>query len=125
MSKLSIFLVASLVLMGVLLVFVFVLPLTGSEQKYSEISNESVLKTTDGWVLQFDILNYESKDTTYTINVDVDGKPFQEICLIKPGGMFSYINQIRSSEVTDGVVSVIITKEGENTPFEQGTYYLS
>ncbi len=123
MSKLKIFLAASLVIMGVLLIFVFVLPLTGSEQKYSEVSRESLLKTADGWVLQFTIMNPGSEDTTYTINVDVDGKPFQESCLIKSGGVFSYINQIRSSEVTDGVVSVMITRDGDDTPFEQGTYY--
>ena len=124
MSKLRIFLAASLALMGVLLVFVFVLPLTRSEPRYAQVSSESLLKTPDGWVLQFDIMNQGSQDTTYTINVDVDGKPFQESCVINPGGVFSYINQIRSSEVTDGVVSVRITRDGEGTPFEQGTYYL-
>ena len=125
MSKLKILLVISLVALGVLMTRVFVWPLMGSAPKYSQVSSESLLKTHDGWVLQFDIINQASQAASYKIYLSVDGKPYQDTCQINPGGVYTYIHQILSSDVTSGEVSVKITKEGEDTPFEQGIYYLT
>jgi hypothetical protein len=111
--------------MGALIVRVFIWPLAGSAPKYSQVSSESLLKTPDGWILQFDIINQASEAASYNIYISVDGKLYQDSCQINPGGLFTYIHQIPSSDVTGGEVSVKITQEGEVTPFEQGTYYLS
>ena len=125
MLKLRILLVISLVVLGVLMARVFIWPLMGSAPKYSQVSSESLLKTPDGWILQFNIINQASEAASYTIYVSVDGKPYQDSCQIYPGGVYTYIHQISSSDVTGGEVSVKITREGEDTPFEQGTYYLT
>lgn len=123
MSKLRIFFVMSLVILAVLIVFTVFRPMaTGG--KYSEVSRESLLQTNQEWILQFDIVNHEGKDMRYIIDISVDGKLYRESCLINSGGLFTYIRQIRSSELTSGEVSIMIRKEGEDTPFEQKTYYL-
>jgi len=124
MSKLRIFLVISLVIVGVLLVWVFIWPMVGGERKYSEVQREGLLKTADGWVLQLDISNHEGDTMMYTTDVVVDGKSFTESFAVQSGGIYTYIHHINSSGLTDGKVFVTIFKEGEYAPFEQGTYYL-
>jgi len=123
MSKLRIFYIFSLVLLGVLVVFTVFRPMsTGGE--YSEVSRESLLQTENGWILQFDIMNYEDKDTDYTINVSVDGKSSTLTVSIRDEEAFTYIKHINRDMLTDGVFSFTVYKEGEATPFEKATYYL-
>ena len=98
--------------------------MTGGEQKYSEVSRESLLETEDEWILQFDIINREGKDSKYTIQVTVAGEQHGDQFLIQDGSVYTYIHNIRRDRVGTGEVSVAIYKEGEATPFEQGTYYL-
>ncbi len=123
MSKLRIFFVVSLVILGVLLVLTVFRPMaTGGE--YSQVSRVSLLQTEDGWIIEFDTMNREAQDTTYIIDVTVDDKPFRESFLIQSGGVYRYIYHINSREITNGKVSIAIFKEGEVDPFESGTYYL-
>lgn len=124
MSKLRILLVISLVILGVLLSRVFFWPMTGSEQRYSEVLREGLLQTKDGWVFQFDIVNHEGKDTNYSIKVLLGDRQYKEECLIQASGVYTYIHHIPRYIAGPGQVNVSIYKEGENTPWEQGTYYL-
>ncbi len=123
MSKLRIFFVISLVILGVLLVFTVFRPMaTGGE--YSQVSGESLLQTENGWILQFDIMNHEGKETTYTINVSVGGEKFSERFQVQDGGVYTYIHHIPRQTAGTGEVTTTIYKEGEGAPIEQGTYYL-
>ena len=123
MSKLRIVYIVSLLILGVLVAFVVFRPMATGEE-YSEVSRESLLQTENGWILQFVILNREGKDRSYTIEVSVDGKPSTITVPIRDGEQYTYVRQIRSEMLSEGVVSYTIYKEGETTPFEQGTYYL-
>ncbi len=123
MSKLSIIHIASLVILGVLLVFTVFRPIaTGG--KYSEVSRGQLLQTEDEYIIQFDIINREGKDKKYTIKVAIDDYRYSEDVLIPDGRIFSYINHIYPGRITEGNVSFTIFKEDEDTPFEQITYYL-
>ncbi len=123
MSKFRIFFAVSLVLLGVLLVLTVFRPMaTGGE--YSQMSRESLLQTEDGWIIEFDTMNREARDTTYIIEVAVDDKSFSEAFSIQSGGVYRYIYHINSREITNGKVSIAIFKEGEVDPFKYGTYYL-
>jgi len=123
MPRLRIVYVVLLVILGVLVVFTVFKPMaTGG--KYSEVQREQLLQAKDEWIIQFDIINHEGKDTNYTINVLVDGKPYKESVLIRDGGMFTYIHHIRRDMLSAGEVSFAIHKEGEATPFEQAIYHL-
>jgi len=122
-SGLRIAYVVGLVVLGVLVVFTVFRPMmTGGE--YTEVQREQLLQTEDEWIIQFNIINHEGKDTNYTINVQVDSKPYNENVLIRDGSMFVYIHHIPRDMVGDGEVTFTIYKEDEDTPFEQVTYHL-
>lgn len=123
MSRLRIAYIVALMVLGVLVVFTVFHPMaTGGE--YSEVQREQLLQAEDEWIIQFNIINHEGKDTNYTINVLVDGKRYNEEVRIPDGRIFTYIHHIPSDRVTDGEVSFVIYKEGESSPFEQVTYHL-
>ena len=126
MSKLRILYILSLVILGVLIGFTVFKPVvTGGE--YSEVQRESLLETGEGWVIQFDLINYEGKDLRYTIGVSVnEGKPYRESILLRDGRTFTFIRRVNSYELSGDKdkVTFAIYKEGEDIPFEQATYYL-
>ena len=123
MSKLRIFYVLSLVLLGVLIGFTVFKPMaTGGE--YSEVAREQLLQAEDEWIIQFDIMNYEGRDVSYDIEVSIDNKLYKHPVLILDGRKFTYIHHIRCDMVGDGDVGFAVYKEGEATPFEEATYHL-
>lgn len=123
MSKLRIFYILSLVILALLIVFAVFRPMAMGGN-YSDVQRESLLQTKDGWILQFDIINHEGKNTKYAIQVTIAGKQYGDQFLIQDGGVYTYIQNIRRDMVGSGEASVNIYKEGSDTPFEQGTYYL-
>lgn len=122
MTRLRIIYIASLVILGVLLVFTF-RPMTSGE-KFSEVGRVQLLEIEDGWIVEFDIINREGKDTDYTINVSIDGKLYTERVWIVDGGVFTYIYHIFRHKLKGGDASFTVYKEGEPDPIEQVTYYL-
>ncbi len=82
--------------------------------KYSEVARESLLETKDEWIIQFDIVNREDKDTKYNIKVLVGGRQYNEEFLVQDGGVYAYIHHIPRSLA--GQVNIAIYKEGEDTP---------
>ena len=123
MSKLRILYILSLIVLGVLLVFTVFRPMI-SGGKYSEIQREQLLQSEDGYVIQFDIKNYEGRETDYTINILIDGQPSTITATVKDEGSFTYIKHINRDRLNDGVVSLTIHKEGQESPFEEAIYYL-
>ena len=126
MSRLRIFYILSLLLLGVLLVFTVFRPMV-SGGEYSEVKRKSLLRNENGWVIQYDLINQESKEQNYTIYFSVDGgKPYQEDVLLRDGKIFTFIGRISPHELNgeEGEVNVTIYKEGETAPFEDAVYYL-
>lgn len=122
MTRLRIIYIVSLVILGVLLVFTF-RPMT-SWEKFSQVGRVELLETEDGWIVEFDIINREGKDTDYPINISIDGELYTERVSIVDGGMFTYVYHIYRHKLKGGDVSFTIYKEGEPDPIEQVTYYL-
>ena len=115
--------IASLVILGVLIVFTVFQPMaTGGE--YSKVQRAQLLEREDQWIIEFDIINQEGKDTSYTIKVLTDGKLYIESVLIRDGGMFTYIHHFYPDRLTNNEVNFAVYKEGESTPIEQATYFL-
>ena len=123
MSKLRILYIISLIILGVLVGFTIFRPMATGE-KYSEVQREHLLQTEGGWIIQFDIINREGKDESYTTNMSVDGKQSTITVSIRDGGQYTYVRQTRSEMLSEGVVSYTIYKQGEEAPLEQATYYL-
>ncbi len=126
MSRLRIFYILSLLLLGVLLVFTVFRPMV-SGGEYSEVKRKSLLRSENGWVIQYDLINQEGKEQNYTIYFSVDDdKPYQEDVLLQDGKIFTFIGRISPHELSggEGEVNVTIYKEGETAPFEDAVYYL-
>ena len=123
MSRLRIVYIISLVILGVLLVFTVFRPMT-SGGKYSEVSRESTIQMEDEWIIQFDILNREGKDTDYIIDWSTGGETYSERVSIKDGQVFTHIRHVYPETVKEGKVHLTIYKEGEAAPFEECTYYI-
>lgn len=94
--------------------------------RYSEIQHEQLVRTEDGWTIQFDIINREGRDTSYIITISPEeaGEPYAKGWKIPDGDFLTYVHYFRSDMVKTGKLNVIISKEGESIPFEQITYYL-
>ncbi len=122
-SVLKIFYIVSLVILGVLVGFALVRPAASSEQ-YSEVSKGHLLKTDSGYIVAFDIMNHEGKDTNYTVEVTLDSYQYSEDILIPDGRMFTYVHHIYPDKLTEGNVNLAIYKVGLASPFEQVNYYL-
>ncbi len=123
MSKFRIVYIISLLLLGALVVFTVFRPMATGE-KYSEVGREHLLQTEDEYIVEFDIMNREGEDKRYTINALINGKLQSKVFLIRDGSIFTYIHHIYPDQLTGGDVSFTIYKEGEDSPFEQITYYL-
>ena len=123
MPKLRIIYIASLVILGVLVVFTVFRPMATSGE-YSEVQGTQLLEREDQWIIEFNIINREGKDMSYTIKVVSDGKSYTESVLIRDGGIFTYIHHFYPDRLTRKEVSFAVYKEGESTPIEQDTYYL-
>ena len=123
MSKLRIFYIFSLVILGVLLVFTVFRPMVTGAQ-YSQVQREHLLEEEDQWIIELHILNNEGQDTDYAINVLVDGELCTDRVKIRSGRVFRYIFHIYKDKLDEGKVSLSVYKENEDTPFEQTTYYL-
>ena len=123
MSKLRIVFVISLVILGVLVVFTVFRPMTSGE-KFSTVSRESIIEGEDEWIIEFDIINREGEDTRYIINWSTGGETFSERVLIKDEHKFTHIHHCYPETVKEGKVHLTVYKEGEETPFEECTYYI-
>ncbi len=123
MPKLRIIYIASLVILGVLIAFTVFRPMATGEE-YSEVQRAQLLEREEQRIIEFDIINREGRDMSYTIRVLAGGKQYTESVLIRDGGMFTYIHHFYPERLTKKEVSFAVYKEGESTPFEEVTYFL-
>ncbi len=123
MSKLRIFFVLSLALLVVLLVVTVFRPM-GSVAEYRQVQGGYILEKEDEWVIELHLRNYEAQDTSYTIDILVDGELITDTITIQPDRVFKYIVHIDKERLDAGEVYLTVYKEGEDTPFEQATFYL-
>ena len=84
---------------------------------------ESLLSTGSGWVLQFNIVNHEGHDTTYSVGVQNGNQTGGDSFVVKDGGTYTYIYNILQQKA-GGQLDVSVFKEGDSQPFEHSTYYL-
>ncbi|MFC2019742.1 hypothetical protein ACFLU4_07360 [Chloroflexota bacterium] len=125
-SKLKIFYILSLAALIAVLVFAVFRPMV-TGPKYSEVQRANIIKSTEGWVMQFNLINREGSDQNYTIYVSIDNKePYRENVLLREGRTFIFVRRIPTHELAGdkGEVHLSVYKEDETEPFEETTYYL-
>lgn len=123
MSKLRVIYILLLVILGSLVVFAVLKPMT-SEREYTEVSRESVIHLENEWIIQIDLINKEGKTINYSISWSSGERTTTDRVSIKDGAKFSYIYHAYPETVKDGQVRLEIYKEGEAAPFEKATYYV-
>lgn len=124
MSKLKIVYILALVIVGVLLVLVFFLPMTGGAQEYSAVQREHFLEREDQWIIELHLFNHEGEETNYIIEVLVDDELCTENIRLRHSELFKYIHHIYKDRLDRGEVSLAIYKKGEDIPFKKVIYYL-
>ncbi len=124
MSKLRVVYIVSLLILGVLLFFTVLKPLVkGSE--YSEVARMALIQGNNEYIVEFDIINREGETKKYYINALIDGEIDSRNCTIQDGSTSHYIYHLYPEKINDKRVTFTIYKEGEDTPFEELTYYIS
>lgn len=122
--KLRIFYIASLLILGVLLVFAVFRPVA-TVLKHSEVQREQLLERDNEYIIQLVIINNEGEDKQYTINIFSGSYQHNQEVLILDGRRFTLMHHVRRDQLTEGSVNIAIYKKGEPIPFEQVTYHLS
>ncbi len=124
MSKSSIIFIASLVILGGLLVFTVFRPMAAGE-KFSTLTRESIIQGEDEWIIQVSIINREGLDTNYIIEWSTGGETYNsKKVLIKNGRIFTNIHHVYPDTVKEGKIQLTIYKADEATPFEESTYHI-
>ena len=123
-SRYKIVYLLSLVVLGALLVAAVFWPAaTGNE--CSAIQKEQLIKTPEGWIVQFDLFNQEKSDTRYDIEFQGDkNQVFRELVLIAAESSYTYVRHIKSDAVEEGKVQIRIYRDREKIPFENATLLL-
>jgi len=124
MPKLRIAFIASLAILGALLVFVVFRPMVTGD-KFTEVTRESIIQRGDEWIIQFDLINKEGKDMTYIINWSSGEESWSQEVPVIDGQTFTHIFHVYPETVKEGKVNLTIYREGEPNPFEEHTYYIS
>ncbi|MCL4440670.1 MAG: hypothetical protein M1609_08800 [Firmicutes bacterium] len=89
------------------------------------MQKEQIVKTREGWLIQFNLINGREEDHTYKIIEEPDwGDSFQESVRIPGGGIYVYTHHIYAEDVNGGKVNFTIYREPETAPVETLTYYL-
>lgn len=122
LSKLRLIFVLSLIILaGVFIATVYFIP---SNQGDDESKRVQIIQGENEWILQYDIINNEERDTKYTIYVTVDDAVYKDSTMVKPGKRYTYIHHIYPQQLVKGMVTLALYEEGKAKPVEQATYYI-
>ncbi len=122
LSKLRLIFVLSLIILaGVFIATVYFIP---SSQSDTESRRVQIIQGENEWILQYDIINNEERDTKYTIYVTVDDAVYKDSTVVKQGKTYTYIHHIYPQQLVGGKVSFTLYAEGKAKPVEQATYYI-
>lgn len=116
--------ILSLAVLGVLLAVTFFRPIaTGKE--YSTVQKEYIVKTDQGWLIQYNLVNTGETDRSFTVLEAVDSVDIcSETVQIPAGGTYVYNHHLFSEHVSQGKVSFTIYRDQEKDPVETLTYHL-
>ncbi|MTI83722.1 MAG: hypothetical protein FH756_07415 [Firmicutes bacterium] len=79
-----IYILSMVVLASLLMAMVYYVP--QAEKNYTEIRKAELIKTGNGWVLQFNMLNDEERKKGYTVVITSDGREVDRHDLVVHGG---------------------------------------
>ena len=125
-AKSRVFYAASLLMLGGLSIFTMLHPVAKGG-KHSEVLEDKLLKTEEGWVVEFDVTNREGKEQNYTICCSINGEqPYEEGFRLQDGQIFTFIHRIDVRELSseESKAYFAVYKEGNAAPLEEIVYHL-
>jgi hypothetical protein len=123
LHKLKYLYIASILLLAILTIMTVFRPMVRGAE-YTEVRRDSLLRTGNEWIIQFDIINHEGNEKRYSIKAIVNGREYDEEILVPDERIFTYIYHIRQEDITDENVEFAIYREDENVPVKQVSYHL-
>ena len=100
---------------------IYVLP---SRESYTESKRAHIISGDNEWILEYDIVNNETRDIEYTILVTVDGTVYRDSTVVKSGKTYTYIHHIYPQQLEEGKVEFAVLEDGKTEPVEQVTYHI-
>ena len=122
LSRLKLIFISSLVILAA--VFIATIYLIPSVLDLAESKNIQIIDGQQQWILQYDIVNDQQNETSYTIEIIIDGVVFTDSTVVEPGRTYTYIRRIDPGQVSMGEVSLTLYQGDMATPVEQVTYYI-
>lgn len=122
LSRLKLIFISSLVVLAA--VFIATIYLIPSQLDLAESKNIQIIDGHQQWILQYDIVNDQQSDTSYTIEITIDGTVLTDSAVVEPGKTYTYIRHIDPGQVSMGEVSLTLYQGEMTTPVEQATYYI-
>ena len=116
-----IFILSLLILAGVFVSIIYFLP---SREIYTESKRAHIISGDDEWILEYNIVNNETRDIEYTILVTVDGTVYRDSTVVKSGKTYTYIHHIYPQQLEEGKVEFAVFEDGKTEPVEQATYHI-
>jgi len=110
------------ILAGVFAATAYFIP---SRHNYNESKKVQIIEGEDEWILQYDIINDEGRDTKYTIQLAIDGAVHSDSSVVKKGRTYTYICHIDRAQLREGNVTLAVYKEGGAKAIDQATYSIS
>ena len=116
-----IFILSLLILAGVFVSIIYFLP---SRESYNESKRAHIISGDNEWILEYDIVNNETRDIEYTILVTVDDTVYRDSTVVKSGKTYTYIHHIYPQQLEEGKVEFAVLEDGKTEPVEQVTYHI-
>ncbi len=93
---------------------------------YAQVHNQQLVKTSDEWIVKFDLINRAGAPQTFNIRINLNGEPRENDTIpVKDGGQFFYTYHVAQSRFPSGaVVTSTILRDGDPTPLDESTFYL-
>jgi hypothetical protein len=123
MKNLKIIFIVLLVILGALVVITFI-PRASTGKTYTEVARDHVIQQDSGYLVQFDIINHEGLDVTYTVKITLDNNGYGEEVNVPDGYTHTYGHYIYPDKLTSGIVNLVVTKAGELSPVANINYHL-
>lgn len=122
LSKLKLIFISSLVILAI--AFIATIYLIPSQLDFVESKSIQIIDGQQQWILQYDIVNDQQDDTSYSIEITIDGKVFKDSIVVEPGKTCTYIHHIDPRQISIGEVNLALYQGEMEAPIEQVTYYI-
>jgi hypothetical protein len=116
--KLKIIYIASLILLGLMVLSTVFKPLAKGAH-YNDVQRESLIKNEQELVLQFSLINSDAGAVTYQIDVDKDGQLYRDEEAVAGQGEYTYIQHFQRQKGKDRNLDVAVYSKGNIQPDER------